>query len=158
MYSQAISIALNVFKDSNGYIVSTMDSNQEITSRLKFIGKLKKGDKINTRHMYVQPDGLSTCISRTFFNQDNRWNTLNFVQETIRRSFELLQLYEDSDKETDMVLFEHLSNDLKMATTGLMNLKFTYITDTKFCCDMDTLLEFIHAKLQKYEKPQDNHH
>lgn len=127
-----------------------MDNNQEIISRLKFIGKLKKGEKINTRHMYVQPDGFGTSLSRTFIYQDNRGNALNFCQETIIRSFELLITYERSDRSSDKILFNHLIKDLQQSTSGLSNLKFTYITDTKFCCDMDTLLENIMARLERY--------
>jgi len=142
-------IAFNALKDI-GTNLNRMDSNQEIISKLKFIGKIKKGEKINTRHMYVQPDGLGTSIIRTFIYQDNRGNVLNFCQETISRAFELLVTYERSENNTEHVLFSHLLVDLQQATTGIMNLKFTYIADTKFCCDMDTLLQIITAKLDGY--------
>lgn len=153
MYAQLASLAVSTLKDSSYHIVkSRMDNNQEIISRLKFIGKLKKGEKINTRYMYVQPDGFGTMLSRTFFYQDNRGNTLNFCQETINRSFELLITYERSETPSDKVMATHLLNDLKQSTTGLVNMKTTYVTDTKFCCDMDTLLEYINAKLDRYNK------
>ena len=130
--------------------INRMDTNQEIISKLKFIGKIKKGEKINTRHMYVQPNGIGTSLSRTFIYQDNRGNALNFCQETISRAFELLITYERSEKTPDKLLTNNLINDLQQSTNGLNNLKFTYITDTKFCCDMDTLLEGITAKLESY--------
>lgn len=154
MYYYISSVALKVLKDSFSYNLNRMDSNQEIISRLKFIGKLKKGEKINTRHMYVQPDGVGTSLSRTFMYQDNRGNALNFCQETISRSFELLITYERSDKNEDYVLFNHLLKDLQHATTGLNNLKFTYVSDTKFCCDMDTLLENIQARLDRFKEEE----
>lgn len=138
-------------KDSSSYSVNRMDSNQEIISRLKFIGKLKKGEKINTRHMYVQPDGFGTSLSRTFFYQDNRGNALNFCQETISRAFELLVSFERSDKNAEQVLFGNMLKDLYQAKVGIDNLKFTYISDTKFCCDMDTLLQSITARLDHYQ-------
>jgi hypothetical protein len=141
----------SVLKDSSPYNINRMDSNQEIISRLKFIGKLKKGEKINTRHMYVQPDGFGTALSRTFIHQDNRGNALNFCQETINRAFELLVTYKRSEKPSDQVLYGHLISDLELAKTGLVNLKFTYITDTKFGCDMDTLLQNIVAKLNDHK-------
>lgn len=150
MYAQIASMAIKTIKDYSKYNINRMDGNQEIISRLKFIGKLKKGEKINTRHMYVQPDGITTSLSRTFAYQDNRGNALNFCQETISRSFELLITYERSDSSTEKVLFSKLVEDLQQSTVGLRNLKFTYITDTKFCCDMDTLLENVLAKLDKY--------
>jgi hypothetical protein len=149
MYLHLATVAFKALKDS-GNTANKMDSNQEIISKLKFIGKIKKGEKINTRHMYVQPDGLSTSIIRTFIYQDNRGNVLNFCQETISRAFELLVTYERSEKNTEQVLFGHLLSDLQQATNGLANLKFTYIADTKFCCDMDTLLQIITARLDGY--------
>lgn len=127
-----------------------MDNSQEIISRLKFIGKLKKGEKINTRHMYVQPDGFGTSLSRTFMYQDNRGNALNFCQDTITRSFELLISYERSLSESEQVLFYHLVKDLQQSSIGLINLKFTYVADTKFCCDMDTLLQYVQANLERF--------
>ena len=154
MYSRITSSILTKMlkDDSVSYKYSIMDTNQEIISRLKFIGKLKKGEKINTKHMYVQPNGLSTIFVRTFVNQDNRGNTLSFCQETIGRAFELLITYERSDKKDENVMFHHLLYDLEMVMNGLKNLKVTYISDTKFCCDMDTLLQTIGAKLNKYEQ------
>tara|TARA_Y100000385_G_scaffold133014_1_gene138192 strand:+ start:12588 stop:13106 length:519 start_codon:yes stop_codon:yes gene_type:complete len=150
MYTQIASMAIKTIKDYSEYNINRMDGNQEIISRLKFIGKLKKGEKINTCHMYVQQDGITTSLSRTFAYQDNRGNALNFCQETISRSFELLITYERSDSSTEKVLFSRLIEDLQQSTVGLRNLKFTYITDIKFCCDMDTLLENVLAKLYKY--------
>ena len=130
----------------------SMDNTQDITSKLKFIGRLKKGEKINTRHMYVQPTGFGTSISRTFFNQDNRGNALSFCQETISRSFELVVTYERSTRPTDAVLLNNILNDLRASMVGLNNLKCTYVNDTKFCCDMDTLLQIVTARLSKYEE------
>jgi hypothetical protein len=150
MYSQIPSFTLKALKDSSSHNTNRMDTKQEITSKLKFIGKLKKGEKINTRHMYVQPGGLGTSLSRTFLYQDNRGNALGFVQETISRAFELLVTYERSNLEKDAVYFNLLVTDLRNAAVGLANLKVTYIEDTKFCCDMDTLLEHIHANLVRF--------
>lgn len=156
MYLNSTVTLLKILKGT-GNNINRMDSNQEITSKLKFIGKLKKGEKVNTRHMYTQPDGLSTSIIRTFIYQDNRGNVLNFCQETISRAFELLVTYERSEKNTEHVLFGHLLADLQQSTNGLANLKFTYIEDTKFCCDMDTLLQIINARLDGYvSKETDN--
>ncbi len=150
MYSQFLSMTLNTIKDTNSYNrLNRMDNNQEITSRLKFIGKIKKSEKINTRYMFVQQTGLTTSLTRTFFHQDNRSNTLNFIQETISRAFELLITYERSENDSDKILSSHLLRDLSNCCSGLTNLKATYIDDTKFCCDMDTLLEVVTARLEE---------
>jgi hypothetical protein len=124
-----------------------MDSNKEIVSRLKFIGRIQKGEKINTRHMYVQQDGFTTTIARTFINQDNRANCLSFIQDTISKAFDLLSLYERSDRESDMMICLNIVKDIQSAKIGINNIKETYIIDVKFSCDLDTLIEFIDARL-----------
>ena len=122
----------------------------EALSRLKFIGKLKKGDKVNTHHMYVQPDGLLTSLSRTFMNVDARANTLSFVSDTIERAFDMVVVYENSGTVADRVNFEVLLRDLRQCMAGLKNLKVTYTQDTKFCCDIDTIIDSVNARLTRF--------
>ena len=59
-------------------------------SRLKFIGKIKKGEKINVKDMAVQPNNVYTKIHRSLMIVDNRNNTLSFILETIQKSFDEL--------------------------------------------------------------------
>lgn len=124
-----------------------MESNKEMISRLKLIGRLQKGEKIDTKRIFVQPDGMLTSVSRTLFSQDNRSNGLTFVQNTITRSFEILTTYERSDNESDRAMCGNIVSDLRQARVGLGHLASTYATDVKFRCDIDTLVQFINARL-----------
>uniref|UniRef100_A0A6C0JQQ6 Uncharacterized protein n=1 Tax=viral metagenome TaxID=1070528 RepID=A0A6C0JQQ6_9ZZZZ len=124
-----------------------MESDKEVISRLKFIGKVQKGEKINVKYMFVQPEGIATRISRTLIHQDNRSNTLNFLRGTIARTFEIISTYTTSTKESHRHISIHVINDLRQAKNGLNNLKDTYLDDIKFTCDIDTLLQEIDAKL-----------
>ena len=134
-----------------------MDNHPEIIARLKFIGKLQKGDKINTRRMYVQSNGLITRLNRTFWNQDNRYNGLSFVQETVRRAFDLLEVYDRSGSAADRSLRENMVKDIQTSIHGLNNLKTTYCEDIKFGCDIDALLLIITAKLGEDYIPEGFH-
>ena len=129
-----------------------MNPAKEVISRLKFIGRLKKNEKINTQHMYVQPCGILTALSRTIFQQDNRNNTMNFIQKTIEDSFVLLEKYRE---EEEFILSGHMIDDLLRAKVGLEALKETYMMDLKFCCDVDTLLQIISSKLNAAEIQSD---
>ena len=147
MYSFLGTIILAMFKESDSRI--NMDTNKEVISRLKFIGRISKGEKINVRHAYpfVQQNDLTTSFSRTFYYKDNRANALSFVRNTIERSFEIVSNYKNSNRKSERVMCRRIVDDIKRAKEGIINLKETYITDTMFCCDMDTLLESIDAKL-----------
>ena len=128
-----------------------MESDKEVISRLKFIGKIQKGEKINVKYMFVQPEGIATRISRTLINQDNRQNTLNFIRSTISRTFEIITSYSSSNKESQRHICSHVIKDLKQCKNGLVNFKDTYLSDIKFCCDIDTMLQEINAKLVEIE-------
>ena len=104
--------------------------------------------------MFVQPEGIATRISRTLINQDNRNNTLNFVRSTITRTFEIITSYSSSNKESHRHISLHIIKDLQQCKTGLLNLKDTYLSDIKFTCDIDTLLQEIDAKLSEIEPIQ----
>ena len=124
-----------------------MVSNKETISRLKFIGKIQKGEKINVRNMQVQPESFITSLTRTFFNVDTRQNALLFIHDTVNRAFEILTVYEKSEDESEKVMYSHLIRDLNQAKQGLINLKETYNYDRKVCCDLQVLLEIIDAKM-----------
>lgn len=124
-----------------------IDSNNEIISRLKFISKVKKGEKINVQYLFVQPNNLSTSLSRTFYHKDTRYNTLAFIRNTIDRSFELINFYERSEKQSEKVLRGCIIEDLRYSKEGIGNLKHTYADDIKFCCDLDTILQQIDSIL-----------
>jgi hypothetical protein len=127
-----------------------MDNDQEVISRLKFIGTFKKGEKINTRHLFVQPNGINTALSRTFMHPDNRGNALTFCKDVITSTFELMESYQKSEHTPEKTLYKTLRKDFDQAIIGMNNLKSTYILDNKFCCDMDTLLDNTIARLEQF--------
>lgn len=126
-----------------------MEQDEEVISRLKFIGKLQKGEKINVKYMFVQSESIITSVSRYLIHQDNRQNTLNMVKDTIDKSFDIISLYSISDKKSQQQICTNIIQDLKSVKNGVKNLKETYIIDTKFCCDMDTILQGIDARLSE---------
>jgi hypothetical protein len=128
-----------------------MESHKEVISKLKFIGKLQKGEKINAKLLYVQQEGIVTQLARTLL-QDNRAKTLSFVQDTINKSFELITYYDRSNRVSERIMCNNLIDDLKKSKSGIVNLKDTYVDDIKFCCDLETLLQMIDAKLIEYNK------
>jgi hypothetical protein len=121
--------------------------NEDIIPKLKFISKLNKGDKINVKNMYIQPNNLLNRIIRTFYMVDDRSNTLLFVNNTVKKGFDLFLSHVDSKNPFDLMLCKNIVNDLKNAKNGLFNLKETYIEDVMFICKIDALIQEIDAKL-----------
>ncbi len=120
-----------------------MESHEEVLSKLKFIGYIQKDEKINVKHVVRQPNTFFTKISRLFIYPDNRVNALKFIKEVISRSFELIDQYNYKN----LLISKSIINDILKAKQGIINLKFTYTEDTKFCCDLDVIIETITSRL-----------
>jgi hypothetical protein len=121
-----------------------MENNEEVIARLKFIGHIEKDEKINVKHVNRQPNTLYTKFSRSILYPDNRANSLKFVRDVILRSFEII---EHLLHHKDTLVSQGIVTDLIKAKQGMLNLKYTYTDDTKFCCDIDVLIEQVASKL-----------
>jgi hypothetical protein len=126
-----------------------MESDSEIISQLKFIGRIGKGEKVNVRQKTVQPHGLRTSFVRTFYDPDTRWNLLNFITNVLKRSFGLIQVKLASNKISGKAYCAQVIHDINTAKDeGIPNVKITYADDVKFCCDIETLIQDIDSKME----------
>ena len=128
-----------------------MNTNDDIIPKLKFISRLNKGDKINVKNLYIQPNNLINRISRSFIHIDDRTNTLMFVTNTIKKGFDLFLKHIESANPFDSILCQNLLYDLNNSTNGLINLKETYGDDIMFVCKIDSLIEEIEARLAEIQ-------
>lgn len=126
-----------------------LESSAEVISRLKFIGHIQRDEKIDVKHVCRQPNTLTTKVSRAIVYPDNRANTLKFVKDVISRSLEIIEkcIYQG-----DALFCQSIVADLINAKNGMLNLKHTYSDDTKFCCDLDVVIEQIQSQLINLQK------
>ena len=117
----------------------------ETISRLKFIGCIQPGEKINVPGLYVQKQGIITILSRTIY-PDNRYNAVIFIRETVESSINLLKKYKSKDINTNNIL-----KDFRNSVKGIGNLKKTYFDDVKICCDLEALIEIVNDTITKNE-------
>jgi hypothetical protein len=144
----------NIVLNNNSPIENTaMENTEEVISRLKFLGLIQKDEKIDVRHISKHPDTYWTKIYRMFLYPDNRSNTLKFIRDVISRSFDIIEC---SVHQKNTLVAKGVIGDLGRVKNGLVNLKYTYSTDTKFCCDMDVVQGAIVAKLSDLKKNYPN--
>ena len=143
-------VTLKDFVENNK--LTEMNSDDDVISKLKFIGKIQKGEKINIRNISIQPDGLYTSLIRSFITLDNRKNTLNFIRNTVTRSFQLLHLYINSGTTASKNLCSNLILDIQNSKAGITNLKITYSSDVMLCCQLDTIIQEIEAIQSEIEE------
>ena len=126
-----------------------MELGDDIISKLKFLGRVQKGEKINVKNMFVQPEGLATKISRSFFHLDSRSNTLSFVKNTINQSFNILYSFLNTGTVSQKNMCINIIEDIIKSKEGINNLKLTYSSDIMLCCQLDTIIQEIDAKIQE---------
>ena len=94
-----------------------MDENQQDTiTRLKFLGKVNKGEKINVKELTLQSEGYVTALSRSVWCVDNRNNTISFIQNTIQAAFNLIQLLSKNNGVSD----QELAKKMRYFTLGVL--------------------------------------
>ncbi len=132
----------NLYRHNNK---NNMETVHETITRLKFIGMIKKGEKIDTQNIGIQHTSWFTSLLRRFY-QETRLTTLQFLTTTVDRSFEIIQLSLTSTK-MDKILCKHLIDDLIASNIGLTNIQSTYSDDRFFVCRIQTLIQDIEKNL-----------
>lgn len=133
----------------------TFETTQEVLTRLKLIGTLKPGEKLDIRKMRIESNNILTPLKRMFFG-DSREATYTFFCNTIERAFSILYSLASTNKTSDIIICSHIVEDMELAIEGIKNVQNTYKDDKMYFCNLETLMQTIHAKnmdvKEKYEK------
>ena len=131
-----------------------LEKNRETITRLKFISTFQPGEKINTGLMHIESNSILTSIKRTI-NGESRNTTLQFISNTIERSFEIIQTLSFSEQYSEKIICTNIITDMIKAVYGLKNIQKTYKDDKIFVCTIETIIDSIEAKCMeiKLKKP-----
>lgn len=143
MFQLASGLNFLISKDKN-YAVT--ERNRDTITKLKFISTFQPGQKIDVKNLRVETNTIFTPIKRMLFGE-SRDTTINFLNSTIERSFEIIQAYCYSDKKSEQIFCSNIILDLDKSIEGLQNLQKTYKDDNLFVCNIDTIIENIKGKL-----------
>jgi hypothetical protein len=127
------------------------ERNRDIIIKLKFIGTFQPGEKIDVRNLKIEDNTIITPIKRTIFGE-SRDSTYTFLSSTIERAFDIILVYANSDKTSEKIICKNILNDVIKAVNGLQNIQKTYDSDKMFYCNVETLVECIHAKLSEIKE------
>ena len=135
--------------NSNDMENAFLQGNNEVISRLKFLGCIERDEKINTRLLQKQSNTIYTKLARWLIFPDNRGNTLRFISGIISRSFEILEKCLSEHRDTTV---RNIIIDIEQAKQGLYNLIHTYKDDTITCCTIQVTIQDIETKLMNIKE------
>lgn len=121
----------------------------ELISKLKFISKLKPGQKINTHSMTIQEDTYYNSIMRTLFS-DNRENAINMFKSILDKSYDTLTSLKSKNRQD---LFNLFVKNITNCIAGLKAFKDTYKNDSLTTSKIEVIIDKIRLVLHSFNVP-----
>ena len=129
---------------------------QDIVSKLRFISKIKGGEKIDVGSFTVVEDYILDKMYRTFIGRDeSREKTLDFIQKITGCALGMIIKFSNSNNEYETRLGRMILNTLKEARPGISSLIDTYKNDRMYTSKIETLINILDTKIQNLEKISD---
>lgn len=123
-------------------------STQEVLTRLKFIGTIQPGEKLNVSNLKIEPNSYVAPLKRYWYNE-SRKETYQFVYSIIEQAFIILFTLAPSRKISDVMVCQNILIDLNQALQGVHSLQETYKDDNLFVCDLKTLIQAVESKIKE---------
>jgi len=148
----------------------------QLLSDLKFISKIKQGEKIDVKSMTLVND-FQSLVYRIFISRESRKETYDFIKKVINRAIDMTYYYfslngkkTEYEKKKERVanndnvsvnmqsvnfnidIAKIIISNLSLAKEGLINLKETYEKDRKFVTDLETIIETMEIKIRGKNK------
>lgn len=125
------------------------EMDMELISKLKFISKLRPGQKINTHSMTIQEDTYYNSIIRTIFS-DNRENAINMFKSILDKSYDTLKSLKQRNQQDLFALFV---KNITACITGLKAFKDTYKNDSLTTSKVEVIIDKIKLVLHSFNVP-----
>ena len=116
---------------------------EDVFINLRLISKVEIGDKLVHNNKYVNIDtSLVPSISRWYKNM-NRNNNIAFINNILNNAKKYNNNLVGENTDDSVLSLFRLTNELKTATNGLINLKQTYTSDKLVQSELDVIIENI---------------
>lgn len=120
----------------------------EIVANLKFISKIKVGEKVDVQSQQLHVNNWITGIYRTFIaRRESRDLTFSYFRSVVTNAIEFIRALATSGVENDKKI-SSIMEALEESKIGFTNLKKTYEDDRMFESKIETLLSTIDVMIR----------
>lgn len=126
----------------------------DVITKLKFVSKLQKNEKIDLRTFTIVPvDYWTSRFYRALFARDeSRDATREFIRGLIDSALTLARMYLEKESSEHFEMGLLLLTTVEETSPGIENLKSTYEDDRMFVSSMETIVERYRAKITNYRQ------
>jgi hypothetical protein len=125
---------------------------QSLISNLKFISKVRPGEKFNITAMTVVENSWWNRAIRTFTGTESRTRTYKFIYNVVQNSIKIAELNLSSNSQREKQLGELILSQLEESQHGLESLIETYGDDRMFTSCLETFLKLMQTKILSLSK------
>lgn len=125
---------------------------QDIVSKLRFISKIREGEKLDVSSLTLG-EGLRTSLYRTVIaRSESRDTTLEFIREVVHEAFNLASKYLRKEETFFKDIGQMVITSLHECKSGLLNLIKTYAEDRMFISKLETLMKTLETKTMDLQR------
>lgn len=130
---------------------------QLLISKLKFISKIQKGEKVNVSKLTLEENGWLVALLRTTLNvmvnekPETRENSLEFIQSVSNEAIECIEFFLKQENRFHKDIGDILLVSLKEIKIGVSSQIDTYHKHQMFISKVDTFLKVLDVKLKDLE-------
>ena len=153
--------------DKNDYLsIIQIMNKDDILVNLKIFSKIKKNDKLSISENLLEIENRYFASIRRWLNNDNRKDSLLYISSIIDKAFTIIdETYSNEQqernkhennnnpvipfKEENSELLKKFSVELTNAINGLINLKYTYTSDSLIQSKIDLLIDKVNIRIKK---------
>jgi hypothetical protein len=134
---------------------------ENVITKLKFLSKVKPGEKINVKHLFVRADADADWYQkflRTLTNVtvggESKSETREFIKFIYNETIDLICVYSgDPSDSFKQSISKMLIDNLEATKNGIESLKQTYFGDSRFVSQIDAIVGTMEARLKIVRQP-----
>jgi hypothetical protein len=124
---------------------------QDVVSKLRFISKIRKGEKINISTLTLVEDTWVNNFCRSLSSEDSRGKTLEFIKDVSSRALGYAVDFILNGDKFKRTLGLMILEDIKSMHSGIDGLVGTYGADRMFVAKIEAFQNLLNAKIVDIE-------
>jgi hypothetical protein len=131
-----------------------------VISKLIFISKVKKGEKLNIKNLFVRDNNdILQRFLRTIRNNilwedsESKQSTINFLSSVTDEALNLVSIYrQNPNNEFNNNIADMIVDNIKKALQGMESIVHTYKDDRLYSSQIETMLNTLNLRLKAYDR------
>jgi len=123
---------------------------EEIITKLKFLSKIRAGEKLNVKAMFVRDNSsvYQRFLRTLALEGESKDETLTFIKTIINEAVDLICVYRRNSNAFNQNIAALIIENLESAKEGLCSLSETYAYDNLFVSRIEAVMATLDARIR----------